>query len=1131
MRPSDFKKPLDFMKPFAVLLALFAMPLYANSIQQSLYSQKDSITLVYESRYLTNQATKLIKNGDTRAAAALLLRALPENLQNPDRPAVKEPLHKLYDIFYNKDIQEEILVNGFTGSSSAFSPDNKYVLSVNGSQVFLWDTGSGTKFATLTNNTQITSADISPSSGAIYLSDKDGVIKKLDFVKGSVDQLPFKHRSTADFIKVSPDGKKIITVGDAVAQIWNLESGSPEGDLILDVKRADFSPTGNKLLVVSTTNKVSEIDLSTGSRKNLYNILQAAVAIYSKCGNYIAVAPFQANKLVMVYDAEGEKTLARRLVNERVTNISFGNDIQKIYVHTINKLRTVGGVPEVSNMIHTGQLLDVKISKDNKYVATASHDHFARIWDAATGKLLVSPLKHREKNVAQVNFSPCGNWLISIGRDSDKLYVWDVKTGKRLPMEFSVPGEKITSAEFSPCGKYIITGTHLLTAYVWNFKDGTQAFPELFHNSSVTSVKFSRDGKYVLTSSRAGYVRLWDISGWNGEPKVKVAALMRHNASASNAIFSPDNKLIFSYSVDSTAKVMDVATGKQIGKDLRHKGMIFGGVFSSNSKMIATFSNDSTVVVWDARSGNPVMGPLKHKWFTGGAAFFDDDRYLAVACWDGGIYSYEISTGEQVLPAMKHNKRVQHLEIAPNGKFLVSGSLDLTSRIWKITSPDSLLKKTADAVVSVKEPAKELFISESGDRDLAKSHWLASEAEISLMDKDTLKAVSLLLEALPSNIRNPEKSYANEAVQLLADIYNSSYGKMRELGYSNVSVADYSPCGKYIYAGTNEGYLYILDSGTQALVQVFDLGGKINDVKISADSKTVAAICNLNEIKVFDIKSGKALAGTILHPAANRLLFSKDSKRLVTYKYTYGDFIPNSGAKEHTLKIWDLKGGSLISETVPYKNSFSTVCFSNDDKSLLITSPGSSARLFSADNLKKQIVSVAPSTYFPHGEMTPDDKYIVTIFENQIRVSDAVDGYLKYEPIEFPDAVFKATLSPDGKFIAAFNLGEGKEKSQVRFYDLETGNEIFSPIFSNCKLYDAHISNCNRYIILEGDVNQKWDITTGKPASAPEPYSKLRLKASFRQNSNEFIVLKNNILYLDRFVTFQEILDHYRNTM
>ena len=697
-------------------------------------------------------------------------------------------------------------------------------------------------------------------------------------------------------------------------------------------------------------------------------------------------------------------------------------------------------------------------------------------------------------------------------------------------MDFSVSGEKITAAEFSPCGKYLITGTHMLTAYIWDFKEGKLAFPELSHTSSVSAVKFSNDGKNVLTAARAGQVRIWDIAGWKGEPRVRVSSLIRHNAAVSGAIFSPDSKLTLSYSTDSTAKVMDVLSGKQLGIDMKHKGRIFGGVFSSNSRMVATYSNDSTVVVWDARSGKPVIGPLKHKGYTGGAAFLHNDKYIAVACWDGNVYVYDISTGEQVLPAMKHKKRVQHLEVSSNGKFLVSGSLDFTSKVWSLIPPDSLLKNSFAAVSPIEEPAKELFISASGDTDLAKSHWIASEAEICLKMKDTLEAAFLLLDGLPVNMENPEKSYADETMQLLVDIYNSSYGKMQELDYSNVSTVQYSPDGKLLSVGTTDGYLYILDSDTRSLVQVFKLTGKVNDIRISGDSKTVAAISNLNHINVMDIRTGKHLVENIIHPRANRLLFDSDAKRLVSYKYTFGDFSPNTESAEHTLKVWNLRDGSLISESLPYKNSFSTVCFSNDGKSLLITSPGSSARLLDADNLKKQIVSVAPSTYFPHGEISRDDKNIITIFENQIRISDAQDGYLKYDPIEFPDGVFKVVLSSDGKFIAAFNLGEEKVKSQVRFYDIETGKELFSPIFFNYKLYDAIISPCSRYITLSGDVIQKWDITTGKPASAPEPYSQLHFTTVFRPGSNEFVkVSGGRKLCLDKLVTFQEILDFYRN--
>jgi WD40 repeat protein len=137
------------------------------------------------------------------------------------------------------------------------------------------------------------------------------------------------------------------------------------------------------------------------------------------------------------------------------------------------------------------------------------------------------------------------------------------------------------------------------------------------------------------------------------------------------------------------------------------------------------------------------------------------------------------------------------------------------------------------------------------------------------------------------NVENPEKSYADETMQLLTDIYNSSYVKMKYLDYSNVSTVNYSPDGKYLAVGTVEGYLYVLDSDTRSLVQVFKLTGKVNDIRISGDSKVIAAISNLNHISVMDIKTGKAIVENIIHPGANRLLFDSDTKRLASYIYIH----------------------------------------------------------------------------------------------------------------------------------------------------------------------------------------------------------------------------------------------------
>ena len=169
-------RPFDFMKPSVLLLTIISLSASAFAISPNKIPERDSLLKIYESLYLTNQATKLIDNGDIKSAATLLLKALPEDFNNPSRPILKEPLHKLYDIYYNHDIKGEILSDSFTGISSAFTLDNKYVITTSGRRVLLWETASGVNFATLNCKEYIVSADISPSSGTIYLADIKGEI-------------------------------------------------------------------------------------------------------------------------------------------------------------------------------------------------------------------------------------------------------------------------------------------------------------------------------------------------------------------------------------------------------------------------------------------------------------------------------------------------------------------------------------------------------------------------------------------------------------------------------------------------------------------------------------------------------------------------------------------------------------------------------------------------------------------------------------------------------------------------------------------------------------------------------------------------------------------------------------------
>jgi WD40 repeat protein len=104
---------------------------------------------------------------------------------------------------------------------------------------------------------------------------------------------------------------------------------------------------------------------------------------------------------------------------------------------------------------HTGKVLSQRIehtqmitqrvfSADGRYLATASQDATARVWDALTGKPQTPPLVHRsataglfQRGVLAVTFNFDATWLASAGTDR-RVRVWHISTGQPLGPELRV---------------------------------------------------------------------------------------------------------------------------------------------------------------------------------------------------------------------------------------------------------------------------------------------------------------------------------------------------------------------------------------------------------------------------------------------------------------------------------------------------------------------------------------------------------------------------------------------------------------------------------------------------------------------------------------------------------------------
>jgi WD40 repeat protein len=494
-----------------------------------------------------------------------------------------------------------------------FLPDGKILITTGrDGRVRFWDVGTGRQVRSFAaHEKEVESLALSPDGKKLLTGSQDKTARLWELATGK-ELAKFPGANWGNSVAFHPDGALIAVASDELKiHLWDLATGKKVRELHGDpthILTVAFSPDGKFLAsahgeehrVVGPDGKekfeyresptVILWDPATGKQVRSWGRQGGRIhgLRFSPDGKLLATS---GSKLRMWETAAGQEVPALPGHQWDVSSLAVSPDGRTLASRSSDKtVRTwdiATGKETNRHLLRERYLSEVRISPDGKTVVWGSEKGL-RMADLGTGKMLPG----LDYDATTPAFSADGRLLAASG-EKVKVYLFDFP-GRRLIRGFQVKTDWLMGLAISPDGKLLAGASYEGIVFLLS-ADGKVIRRLEGHRGWCSCVAFSPDGSRLLTGGDDGTARLWAI------PDGKSVAVLKAEGQTLAVAYSPDGRMVAAGQSGPQAlvQVWEVAT---LGERVRfsgHKATVDSLAFSPDGKLLFSGSNDTTILAWE----------------------------------------------------------------------------------------------------------------------------------------------------------------------------------------------------------------------------------------------------------------------------------------------------------------------------------------------------------------------------------------------------------------------------------------------------------------------------------------------------------------------------------------------------